>query len=326
MRHAAPHPPARIDPALEDPGLVERLLVDNGPYWTIQRYVASQAELAAVSRKAGTQLRAATLPWFRQDWAYERPLVEGVEPLLGNPAFADAARKVFDARVVRPLIVYVNLMTPMAFAGEGHIDVPAFRGVDRTHTPVWLLHQMGRSGLFAHWQIDIATAVSWFYDGEGGAFDYWQDGPDRPPRRHAPPYTNTAIVGDNDFMFHRVTAIGGAGAAPPAPMSLDAVLRPDPSAPGSWQIAEGDREVARLPRESIRVSVSWKAEIFRDDEAARIRTGRLDDLDLERVISRFVEDLHDRGKPIPRPADPLHDPDFITALSETYPLPELVYP
>ena len=32
MRHAAPHPPARIDPALEDPGLVERLLVDNG--WT----------------------------------------------------------------------------------------------------------------------------------------------------------------------------------------------------------------------------------------------------------------------------------------------------
>lgn len=326
MRHAAPHPPVRISAAFEDPGLIERLLVGNGPYWTIQRYVASPAELAAVSREAGEQLRAVTLPWFRQDWAYERPLVAGVEPILENPAFTDAAHKLFDAGVVRPLIVYVNLMAPMAFAGEGHIDVPAFRGVDRTGTPVWLLHQMGRSGLFARWQIDIATAVSWFYEGEGGAFDYWQDGPERPPQRHAPPYTNTAIVGDNDFMFHRVAEIGGGEAAPPVPMSLDAVLRPDRSEPGSWVIADGDRGVARHPRESIRVSVSWKAEVFRDDEAARIRAARLDDLDVERVVSRFVEDLSDRGKPISRPADPLHDPDFIAALTETYPLPELVYP
>ena len=58
MRHAAPHPPVRISAAFEDPGLIERLLVGNGPYWTIQRYVASPAELAAVSREAGEQLRA----------------------------------------------------------------------------------------------------------------------------------------------------------------------------------------------------------------------------------------------------------------------------
>ncbi len=326
MRHTAPHPPIQIEAALDDPGLVEQLLSENGPYWTIQRYVASPAELAAVSREAGEQLRAVTLPWFRQDWAYERPLVSGVEPILENPAFIDAARKVFDAEVIHPLIVYVNLMAPMTYSGEGHIDVPAFRGVDRTRTPVWLLHQMGRSGLFSRWQIDIATAVSWFYDGEGGAFDYWQDGTDQPPRRHATPYTNTAIVGDNDFMFHRVAAIGGPAARPPAPISLDALLRPDRSEPEMWQIVDGDQELARLQRDSIRVSVSWKAEVFHDEEVARIRTAHRDDLNLETVVARFVEDLSDRGTPIAPPANPLQDPDFIDALSQTYPLPELAYP
>ena len=325
MRRDLPHPPVEIDAALEDPDLVERLLVANGPYWTIQRYVASPAELAAVSREADKQLRAVTLPWFRQDWAYGEPLVPGVEPILESPRFIDAARKVFDARVVRPLIVYVNLMAPMRFAGEGHIDVPAFRGIDRTDTPVWLLHQMGRCGLFAHWQVDIATAVSWFYAGPGGAFDYWADGPDQPPRRHAPPYTNTAVVGDNDFMFHRVAEIGEPEAGGDAPISLDAVLAPDRKAPGSWRITDADRTVQQLPREALRVSVSWKAEVFRDEASAQVRTERRDDLDLDSVVSRFIEDLSDRGTPIARPKDPLHDPDFIAALTETYPLPELVY-
>ena len=325
MRRDCPHPPVEIDAVLEDPALVERLLVANGPYWTIQRYVASPAELAAVSRNADTQLRAGTLPWFRQDWAYGKPLVAGVEPILENPRLIDAARKVFDARVVRPLIVYVNLMAPMRFAGEGHIDVPAFRGVDRTATPVWLLHQMGRCGLFARWQIDIATAVSWYYAGPGGAFDYWADGPERPPRRHAPPYTNTAVVGDNDFMFHRVAEIGAPEAGGPAQISLDALLEPDRHGSGNWDITEDGRRVQRLPREAIRVSVSWKAEVFRDEASARVRTEGRDDLDLDTVVSRFVEDLSERGTPIARPKDPLHDPDFMAALTETYTLPELVY-
>jgi hypothetical protein len=51
------------------------------------------------------------------------------------------------------------------------------------------------------------TAVAWFYGGTGGALSYWPDGP-AGPRRSVPPVSNTAIVGDNDRMVHRVEAVG----------------------------------------------------------------------------------------------------------------------
>src|SRR5438093_8344017 len=40
-------------------------------------------------------------PVFRGDWAYDRPLVPGVEPFLLNERFAAAARRLFDGAVVR---------------------------------------------------------------------------------------------------------------------------------------------------------------------------------------------------------------------------------
>jgi len=321
-RFAAPRKPVVLEQAFDDPDFVRSLVEANAPYWPVLRYVATPEELAAVSQSKARATKVLP-PWFRGDWAYDVPLAQGADRVLDNPIFVEAAKRVFDAEVVRPTAVYVNLMAPIPFAGEGHIDVPAFRGIDRKEYPIWLLQQMTRSGLFADWQIDIATAVSWFYEGIGGAFDYWSNGPARPPERIDRPLDNRAVVGDNDFMFHRVDSIGADAKMVEA--SLDAELRPESPGSKQWVIEDRGRIVTRYDASAIRVSVSWKAEVYADEAAHRLRAEGLDDLAFETVIDRFLEDLSDRGIEVPRPEDPLRDTDFITALSEVYRLPDLVY-
>ena len=158
-RFEKPCRPILIDSAFEAPDSVRSLVERNAPYWPVLRYVAKPEEFAAVSRSKASDPRILP-PWFRGDWASDVPLVAGAEWILANPAFMDAARTLFDAEVVCPTAVYVNMMAPLPFSGEGHIDVPAFRGIDRGTYPIWPLQQMTRSGLFVDWQIDIATAVS----------------------------------------------------------------------------------------------------------------------------------------------------------------------
>ncbi|MFK7896645.1 MAG: hypothetical protein AB8G23_12465 [Myxococcota bacterium] len=320
-RFEKPKTPVLLDEAFSDPNSVRAMVEANAPYWPVLRYVAKPSEFAAVSR-AKSQDPMILPPWFRGDWADRKPLVQGGEVIVENPQFIDAARTVFDAEIAVPCLVYVNVMAPLPFAGEGHIDVPAFRGIDRSEYPIWLLQQMVRSGLFESWQIDIATAVSWFYAGEGGAFDYWADGPGKAPSRVEQPMDNRAVVGDNDFMFHRVDAIGANAKMVEA--SLDAELKPDGK--GAWTLEDEGEVIERYSGESLRVSVSWKAEMFRDEEARRIRADHSDDLDLDWVIDRFVEDLEDRGSRIVRPSQPLADSEFMDALSSIYTLPDLVYP
>ena len=65
----------------------------------------------------------------------------------------------------------------------------------------------------------IATAVAWFYEGEDGGFEYWPDGPEQAPSLHEGRIFNTAIIGDNDRMFHRVRPTGD-------PAALGAWFRP----------------------------------------------------------------------------------------------------
>ncbi len=323
---ARPRSPVVLEQAVPDPALVARLVVRHAPYRPVQRYFASAQEMAAMSENAASRAPDAPMavgPVFRGDWAYDRPLVEGVEPILGNPAFVAAARRLFDAAIVRPHIVYVNLSLPMPCGDGGHTDVPAFRGVDRTRHPIWLLTVMGRSGLFERWRVPIATAVAWFYAGAGGEFTYWPDGPDRPPRTW-PPRTNTAIVGDNDVMFHRVEAVGGPADVPVRGLTLDSTLEPDGA--DGWVVRDGGRTVAHRPATAVRVSLSWKAQVFADEAAARTYDEHRDDLTLDAVVDTFLADLRSRGVPVAPPADPLHDPAFVATLRTAYHVAPTVYP
>jgi hypothetical protein len=323
-------PPVAIDHVLPDPGLARRLAERNAPYWPVQRYFASVDEMRALSDGAAgverTQRAGAPMmigPVFRGDWAYDRPLVDGADIFLHNPGFIEAARAIFGGAVVRPQIVYANLSLPMLCGDSGHTDVPAFRGVDRTRHPIWLLATMGRSGLFERWRIPIATAVAWFYEGEGGGLCYWPDGPDAAPTIH-PPTTNTALVGDNDHMFHRVESIGGADDEMVRGLTRDSQLVW--AGDDTWRAVDAGRVLASYPSRKVRLSVSWKAQILRDEEEARVVDEHLDDLSFEQVVHDFIADLAARDVPVERPVDPLHDPSFITALRQAYRRTPSVYP
>jgi hypothetical protein len=324
------HRPVLVERVFDDVELPLRLVRQHAPYLPVQRYFANAAEEAVQnaaksidesgqrSRERAGGASLTVMPVFRGDWAYDVPLVEGAELVLANERLAEAARSVFGGAVVVPQIVYVNLTTPMPAQPVGHTDIPAFRGVDRTEHPTWLLTMMGMSGLFESHRVRIATAVAWYYDGPGGGFTYWPDGPDAPSARHEPPFSNTAIVGDNDFMFHRVEGIGGDEQRPPRGMTLETELGPAPDEHDTWEIRDDTRVLARYPLHDVRISISWKAKVFRDDEDRRTADEHLDDITLDEVVDRFLVDLAARGTPVTRPDDPATDLDFMATLARTY--------
>jgi len=309
-----PRPPVVLDRAVDDPAVVHRLIDAHAPYWPVQRYFANSAEYAALSGKEAAA-GMIVAPVFRGNWAVGDEVRDGVRPLLEHPRFVDAARRLFDAEIVRPTTVYVNLTWQLPFAqGAGHTDIPAFRGFDRSRWPITFLTIMGLSGLFEDVRLKIATAVAWFYGGGDGGFEYWPDGPDAPSRVHEGAIDNTAIVGDNDFMWHRVRPTGRV-ADGMATLSLDSMLERDGAA---WRIVDGDGVVATMPRERLRVSLSWKALVFASDADRRRHDEHTDDVDLPEVLRRFTVDLEARGADVPRVDDPVRDPAFIALLREHY--------
>lgn len=310
-------PPIALSRALEDPRLVRRLVEANGPYWPVQRYFAGESEYRAASGKEASDRPMVVAPVFRGDWAYDRPVVEGVEPILDHPGFGDAARAMFDGACVRPFSVYCNLTWQLPFnQGGGHIDVPEFRGINRTDYPIWLLSAMGHSRLFEEERIDITTAVAWFYQGADGGFTYWPDGPDAPPKIHEGDIFNTAIVGDNDRMFHRVRPTGRTQDGMLTRMTLDSQLAFQGG--GDWAIETADETLAKLRYEELRISISWKARVFHDEDAERRYLLHDADLSVDDVVARFESDLERRGIRIERPGDPIRDPAWIDLLAEVY--------
>jgi hypothetical protein len=309
-----PRPPIAIDRVFEDPAVVRRLVESRAPYWPVQKYFSNDAEYASLSgaSQAAPQIIA---PVFRGNWAIGGEADADVAPLLHHAPFADAARRVFDAEIVIPTTVYVNCTWQLPFAqGAGHTDVPAFRGIDRSTYPITWLTIMGVSGLFEDVRLPIATAVAWFHLGSDGGFEYWPEGPDRPSRIHEGAIENTAIVGDNDFMWHRVRPTGKPRDGM-AKLSLHAELAFED---GAWLVREGARTFGSFGWDALRVSLSWKAYAFRSDAERRRWAEHEDDIDLAEVLARFERDLAARGIDVRWPADPVRDAATIRLLSETY--------
>lgn len=309
------HPPIAFDHVLDDPGLVRRLVEANGPYAPVQRYFANAAQYRALSGSGAKEMIIA--PNFRGDWAYDRPLIAGVEPILEHAGFREGAAKLFDAEVVEPFSVYANITWQLPFdQGPGHTDVPEFRGIDRTRYPTPLLTVMGHSRLFESERISIATAVAWFYEGSDGGFTYWPDGPDAPPRIHEGRIFNTALEADNERMFHRVRPVGARRDGMQSGMTLDTRL--EHRGGDRWAIVDGRGDLAETVWSSLRVSVSWKARVFGDLEALHHYHDHDADLSIEEVFERFYADLAKRGVDFPRPADPVEDAGLMDVLAATY--------
>lgn len=305
--------PIHIERVLDDPASFRSLVEANAPYAPVQRYFANEAE----ARSQSSQGPLLIAPNFRGDWAYAEPLVAGVEVFLAHAGFAAAAAEIFGSERVRPFAVFANLTWQLPFPqGGGHTDVPEFRGVNRTEHPTWLLNAMGHSGLFERERVNIATAVAWFYEGSDGGFDYWPEGPLGPRRVHEGAIHNTAIVGDNDRMFHRVRAVGDRSLGLPRGMSLESRL--EHTGGDAWRIRDGARTLAELEWPALRISVSWKARVFADAAEEEAYASHADDLDLETVLDRFEADLALRGIAMPRPDAPVHHEAFIETISNAY--------
>ena len=284
--------PVAIDHVVDEPDLIRDIARNNGPYFMPARYLIG-GETAADARKRTPKIvndAPAYLigPTWRGDWAFDgEVLVKSATPLLHHQGFINAAQRMFDAEIVIPEQVYVNLSTPMGAQPFSHVDIPEFRGVNRHNAPGWFLQAMGSSGLFEDVRISIATAVAWFYKGERGFFRYWPEGRDNESVRHERMW-NTAVVGDNDFMHHLVERVGTKDEAPPKDMTINTEL--DHTATG-WNILEKNKVLSIYSDTQVRLSLSWKAKVYSDEATYKDCSEGLGAINIEEAINRFNVEL-----------------------------------
>ncbi len=292
--------PIWIEPAFDDPEGVVDLVRRSGPY-----------PLSARVHKR--DLDGKDQPWFRIFWAHSGQLKEpAAKKFYENDRFIQSAKESFSAKVIVPNALIINLNGPMA-GSPPHLDLPFFRGGEKF--PFWILSCMGYSALFHNWAIPIASTVSWFYDGVGGDFEYWPDGPDGPSKLIQPPLWNVAVVSDNEYMWHRVGPVGlPAEQLAPGAITRDAKLYRQEK---GWEIRD-DAKNMPFSDKQVRLSLLWKAYAFADDAAAAAYADHSDDLDPKLVASIFDEDLRRRGLAIPVPADPFNDPQWKALIQNTY--------
>ena len=295
--------PIRIEPAFEDREQIRAMFKRYAPYRALASYAPE-----GVEDETGEEAKRPVLPWFRGDWALSgKPLVEGADVILHNEKFREAARTAFGTSLVFPEFIAVNINAPMP-ACTTHVDNPSFYGATRVDYPLPYLRVMGFSGLFEAWRVVRATTLSWFYDSDGGNFDYWPDGIDGPMRSERPPFGNLALCLDTDRLYHRISAIGDGNTELPA-ISAAAEIQPDGE--DNWTILDGGKVRATYPSHKIRFSILWKAEV-------RDEVSRPENLTLDRIMAIFIADLRHRGIAFRVPSDPLADTGWILLLQRIY--------
>ncbi len=236
---------------------------------------------------------AARTNYFREEYAYgQQALIDGIEPFLHHEEFVEAAKEIFGRPIVEPAIVFANLMVPGQELAV-HTDVPEFRGCNRKVMPQWLLVAMHHSGLFASHRIPIATAIAWYHDADtGGELAYYPDGADGAPVAHRT-RKDSALVLDTDSVFHGVDRV--ASTAPEmAPLRPGMTLGHAGDHRGD--VRDGDAVIASYDWDELRFSVSWKAYCFEDEHEQRTWREHADDLGIDAVVDRLVEDLRARGR------------------------------
>ncbi|MFW5877352.1 MAG: hypothetical protein ACOCXM_11490 [Myxococcota bacterium] len=230
---------------------------------------------------------------------HQEVLLPGIEPLISEPSFTAAAAELTGRPVVRPTMLYANVLVP----GQElpvHTDTPEYRGLDKWKVPEWFMVSMLHSGLFEDHRKHVAAGVAFFNDCEGGAFVLYPDGPEGEAATVEPRF-NTAVHLDADGVFHGVDRVGGDD-APAPPVEPGAELAFD-EGDERWHLTKDGVERASYGWPEVRLSVQWKANCFRDEAEEELAASGTDDLTQEVVIDRFVEDLRERGRISDRPGD-----------------------
>jgi hypothetical protein len=297
--------PMKLEQAYDNGDAIIELIHKGAPYKTLD----------AVHRHPN---EGNTGGWFRNFWALGGKVVfDGAEEHFYNHRFIDTAKKSFRAEVIRPVAMMTNLNLPMA-AMPQHLDLPFFRGMTNREVPSWMLEPMGYSGLFHEWAIPLASAITWFYDGEGGKFEYWPDGPDAPSHSVRPPYSNMCVIADNEYTYHRVGSTGTpAEYWNETSVPYDATLGLTDSK--EWEILNaGGDTLATLPYQKVRLSVLWKAYCFETEAMAASYDDHSNDLTADMVTDIFAEDLGKKGIGFAEPTDLATDLTWKQTLLEVY--------
>jgi hypothetical protein len=235
---------------------------------------------------------AARTNYLRETYLYgDDVFAPGVERFAFCDALVDAARRLHGRPVIVPAIVYANILLPGQELAV-HTDVGEFRGANRKVIPQWLVVVMLHSGLFDAWRMPIATGISYFGGGRGGALAYYPEGADGRAHTYEPRH-NTAVLLDTDVVFHGVDRVLGDD----SPLTcLRPGMRLHHDGDGRWSLRQGDEVIARYATDDLRYSVSWKAYCFADERERETWASHSDDLSLEIVLARLVDDLCERGR------------------------------
>lgn len=311
-------PPILLDNVIDDLDAVVALFERNAPYTPLGGWFRPDSDISDINDTSDTsdKSEAMSAMWFQNDWVHADFAVEGSDLFFRHDDFIAAAKSFYNAEVVIPHTIYVNLMAAIAEGGPAHTDNPVFRGRNRTNTAMMLLRTMLWSGLFEHWMITQATSIWWMNDVEGGGLRYWPEGPDKPPAQHANGIANTALVGDNHGMFHQVEPVGPFDQGTRW-VSAHAELKPANDGSNDWVVNDRGVERYRAPLAKFRASVLWKADIYAT-EAERKRVEH-DNLSLEQVVEIFNHDLQNKGVEFRVELNLVEDAQHIALLSKNYP-------
>ena len=306
--------PVAIDRVVDDADQIRTMAELNGSYFMPGRYlvggITANAAADGTILKHGDVPPGITGPVWRGDWAIGgEARVDGADELLHSTVFVEAAKQLFDAEIVVPEQLFVNLTGPRGGDSFSHTDIPEFVGIDRSNAPGWFLSALGKSGRFEDVRKNIATAVCWFHRGDRGYFRYWPDGRDAPSVRHEDMW-NTGVMGDNDFMHHQVEKVGQPDAAPVDGLSIDSLLDYDGT---DWVITDEGVELRRLDDLNVRLSLSWKAKVYADGASAQAGVGAIGLAEaLDRLSEVIDEPLAATG------ADALSSPALRDQLSSQF--------
>ena len=80
----------------------------------------------------------------------------------------------------------------------------------------------------------------------------------------------------------------------------------------------GEEPLHRASDADVRITVSWKGEVYTDEADLERVENHTDDLDLDRVVDVLVADMRSRGIDVAVPDDPHHDEEWVAVVSATY--------
>ena len=295
-----------------------------GPWRTIMaQHFDSVEELMATSNGGGVDKSGLTLDDvatanFRGTFGNGSTcLYPQLEDCYYSSKFLQLARDYWDAQYARPTLMLFNLCGPHHSSLNAHLDAVTFRGIRIENAPVWLQNVMGRSGLFTEYMVKMAQVITWWYLGENGTFTYWPDGPLGDPSRLEHPLWNKGVVVQNEMMFHRGDPTGRPDERDITGLKNRSLLQYDAGA-GDWVITTDGEVIRRYQPQQMRLLGHWSAEVYSDAEELEMNLDRSRDLTFDVVFERLLADLKARGVHVTEPSDPLHDRDFVRALTANY--------